>query len=167
MRAHLTSPQCASSYNEATSSTPVDSGTPQRAVPESTETLHCSLTDAAAWTPDTEQALVPEKLHAACRSCPARMWCLGVALDTDATGYWAGTTTEQRQRIINDEVTLSELDREHASAARAEAARRLHEPGAGSLKWYRAGCDCGECRAANAERGRKDRARAKRRRQQG
>ena len=123
------------------------------------------------WVPEVEEVLVPAPVWRTCRGCPVRADCLRVAARLEAVGYWAGTTTRQREQLaLASTVDLVAADGLHAAAlaaqeaaADADAVGRLHARGEGSVKWYRRGCPCSECRAANTTRRAQERARARRR----
>jgi len=115
------------------------------------------------WVPDRERRVVPDTMAALCRRCPDRQSCLLWALAGQEQGYWAGTTT-------NDREIMRQLDQDGVDTADwlQDLARReltdgaLHPPGEGSYFWYRRrGCRCGECKTANAQARAQERARAK------
>lgn len=128
----------------------------------------CAAHTETEWVPNTEARITPAEYVSLCHGCVARPDCLIWAALTGSVGYWAATTTEDRHELLRaGQLTPAAADRnrDRQLAAREEQRRRdaalaLHEPGAGSLKWYRReGCRCGECRAENAanrarERGR-------------
>lgn len=115
------------------------------------------------WVPDTERAVVPAEMAALCRRCPGRQSCLLWALAGDESGYWAGTTTADRQLMLErgqDQVADADQLQDDALTARRRGAK--HAPGQGSFYFYRhEGCRCGECRDANATRRADERARAR------
>lgn len=115
------------------------------------------------WVPDRERATVPDPMIELCRACPGRQSCLLWALAGNEQGYWAGTTTRDRQTMRDlDQVSVATADWLH-DLARAEEPAPLHPTGDGSLAWYRRqGCRCTECRAANARRRAEERARTAR-----
>ena len=81
------------------------------------------------------------------------------ALDNDEVGYWAGTTSADR--ALMRELGRRDMDMaDHLQeAARAEFLHgALHAAGEGSLRWYRRGCHCGECRRANRDARARERA---------
>ena len=47
---------------------------------------------------DTLEQLTPF-VRQLCGGCPVRQECLNLAIATDSTGLWAGTTTEQRLKM--------------------------------------------------------------------
>lgn len=112
------------------------------------------------WVPDHEEQLVPEGQVQLCRACPIRAGCLLNAVSTGSEGYWAGTTTADRRRLVDDGPLTPAAAEELRSSVEAEielkragAEVALHEPGAGSMTWYgRHGCRCTECRRANSEK---------------
>lgn len=91
------------------------------------------------WTPDLEPVTVPPEQAALCAGCPAREQCLQWALDHDAAGIYAATTKRQRREFGQ------------------ERPEPLHD-GPGSSTWYRKGCPCDSCRAAQTQRMREFRA---------
>jgi WhiB family redox-sensing transcriptional regulator len=56
----------------------------------------CAGGGAARWFPRLGEDPEPGKVI--CRSCPVRVECLEYALDTDAQGFWAGTSQRARAR---------------------------------------------------------------------
>lgn len=118
------------------------------------------------WVPDREGAVVPEVMGVLCRRCPAREACLRWAVSGGELGYWAGTTTADRDRMAGLGVCGVEAADRLQEQARADAcAGALHCAGEGSYWWYRRrGCRCGECRTANASVRAEERARSRRRR---
>lgn len=106
------------------------------------------------WVPDREQPLVPDAMAGLCRGCPGRARCLSWALGTGAQGYWAGTTTTQREQLRRtDDLGLAAADRLVAADHDSELAGALHPAGEGSWWWYRNRCcRCLECRQCNAVR---------------
>ena len=114
------------------------------------------------WVPDHERAVVPPQLARLCRRCDGRASCLLWALASDEKGYWAGTTTADREQ-------LRELGHDSVPAAdwlqdgvrRRTNAGALHPEGQGSLSMYRRKCPCDECKAANAAERAAERSRAK------
>lgn len=124
----------------------------------------CATTaDDLEWVPDTEQPAVPAKMAALCRRCPGRQNCLLWALAGAEAGYWAGTTTADRQIMLKrglDQVDDADQIQDDVLAARRRGAK--HAPGDGSFHFYRyEGCRCGECRDENASRRALERARAR------
>lgn len=120
------------------------------------------------WVPELEDDVVPAAQLALCLSCPLRADCLQLAVTTDAEGYWGGTTSADRRWLVAaGDVDLEAADRRrrevHAelkAAAAVNLREALHEPGRGSLTWYRRrGCRCSECRAANTANRARQRAR--------
>lgn len=104
------------------------------------------------WVPDRERTIVPDIMAALCRRCPARQQCLLWALAGGEQGYWAGTTSDDRQRMASLEQTSVETaDWLQELARREAAAGAIHPVGEGSYFWYRRrGCRCTECKQANA-----------------
>ena len=92
------------------------------------------------WIPSAETDTVPAGMAKLCRSCPAQGECLAWALSWDAEGYWGGTTTAQRP-----------------GRGRSDQAPEHDGPGSSTL--YRRGCRCRECKDAQADRIRSQRAR--------
>lgn len=122
-----------------------------------------SSPDDVEWVPNREAAVVPSEMAALCRRCPARQTCLLWALAGDESGYWAGTTTADRQQMRqlgNSSVGTGDWLQERA-ARENPAGEPMHPLGEGSDRWYRAKCRCTECRAANSKRRADDRAKAK------
>ncbi len=112
------------------------------------------------WVPDNERPVVPAAQANLCRRCPGRQNCLLWALAGDEPGYWGGTTSADRQQMR----ALGQSSVEAADWLRRRATRdQLHAEGEGSPNWYRKGCPCDECKAANAAQKRAERARAKQR----
>lgn len=107
---------------------------------------------ALEWVPDREKRVVPELMVALCRRCTGRQSCLLWALAGRERGYWAGTTTADRERLrelgqdsIETADWVQEVRRQEAGGV------ALHPTGEGSYWWYRKQhCRCAECRAANA-----------------
>lgn len=123
------------------------------------------------WVPDSEATLVPEEMLALCQSCPGRQDCLLWALREEETGYWAGTTTADREALasvgqgnVESADWLQRLARlEEQIKLQEERAAATHPPGMGCYREYRhSRCRCGECRAANAARRAAERARQRR-----
>lgn len=109
------------------------------------------------WVPDHEELTVPAPMAELCLSCEGREQCLLWACLQGEPGYWAATTTlARREAGGNFEYLL-----EHPTVA---ARSTMHPVGGGTVSTYRAGCDCGECRAANARARAAERQRAKARR---
>jgi hypothetical protein len=46
-----------------------------------------------------EAEVVSDSVRELCTACPVREECLNLAIATDSTGIWAGTTTEQRRSM--------------------------------------------------------------------
>ncbi len=111
----------------------------------------------AEWVPDHEAGTVPGPMAELCLACECRQQCLLWALLEDAPGYWAATTTRARREAHGD---LQSLLENPTVAARSTT----HPVGAGTVSTYRAGCDCDECRGANARAKADQRQRAKERR---
>ena len=114
------------------------------------------------WVPDHERAVVPPELAALCRRCPGRASCLLWALAGEEQGYWAGTTTADRTTMRDlGAGTVEAADWLQERERRASNTGAKHPEGAGSHRWYRKGCPCDECKAANAAQRAVERARAK------
>lgn len=121
------------------------------------------------WVPDQEDQVLPAEQAETCAGCPLRQACLVWATMAGVEGYWAGTTTQDRRTLWRaGDLGVSAADarrreqlEEIAAAARADAASALHDPGEGSLWWYRhGGCRCTQCRGENAANRARERARA-------
>lgn len=123
----------------------------------------CSDQASLDWVPDKERAVVPDPMTALCRSCAGRRECLLWALAADAEGYWAGSTTADRQQMLTTgELSVERADQLQDQIREAAAAAALHDLGEGSYLWYRRrGCRCGECREANAVQRSEERAKAR------
>ena len=70
---------------------PVFSGTPA-----------CAETDPEMWFPVDEKSkmyLEPALLERICTTCEVKEECFNYALNHAVSGYWAGTTGTERQRI--------------------------------------------------------------------
>lgn len=120
-------------YAEITEVNPVaveDSASTASAFPAA-----CAGETSIDWVPTREALAVPREVALLCASCPLRETCLSWAIAWDASGYWAGTTTAQRQG--------------HGASAQPSDG---HAPGEGGYSHYRRGCRCGECREGNSER---------------
>jgi hypothetical protein len=129
------------------------------------EDARCSThTVPMEWVPARERAVVPTEMAALCRRCPGRQACLLWALAGQESGYWAGTTTADRDAMLaagdGSLQTADTLQRE----ARSTLGIASHPPGEGSFRRYRAGCRCPECQQANAAQRANERERARRRR---
>lgn len=120
------------------------------------------------WVPAHEESVVPHGMRRICDSCPGRINCLLWALRSGSEGYWAGTTTTDREQLVrHGTISLEMADRLQAAALAALAAEpvsvepvALHPPGQGSGWWYRRRrCRCIECRAHNAQKRMQERAR--------
>lgn len=122
----------------------------------------CADTDPDEWVPeDRERPVVPPRLAALCESCPGRAECLAWAIVSGSSGYWAGTTSADREAMTAAGNTSLEYADVLQAAERARRAEPLHAPGWGSAQWYRKrGCRCDECLAASAARRAKQRASA-------
>lgn len=134
----------------------------------------CAARADLEWTPDTEDTVVPAPHAELCHRCPIRSGCLAWAVDSRSVGYWAGTTTRDRETLAclaeagagavstqwADDLRGRELERIEQERC-DDLATALHDPGAGNLRWYRrGGCRCSQCRAANAANRARERARA-------
>jgi len=117
------------------------------------------------WVPDKERPLVPETMTMLCKHCAGREQCLLWAVATDAQGYWAGSTSSDRQQMMTvGEVSTGLADRIQDEIRHNATVDALHEPEEGSYWWYRRqGCRCAECKEANATQraGERDKARRK------
>lgn len=115
------------------------------------------------WVPDRERRVVPDMMAALCRRCPGRQSCLLWALAGQEQGYWAGTTTNDREimrQLDQDDVDTADWLQDLARRELTDGA--LHPLGEGSYFWYRRrGCRCGECKTANAQARAQERAKAK------
>ena len=130
----------------------------------------CAGAVELGWVPDVEDALVPEPLRRLCSSCPERTVCLQAAVASGSDGYWAGTTTDDRNRLAasgavsvahGDQLQAALREQTRREAAHDQAAA-LHPAGQDSLWWYRrGGCRCRLCRRHNAQRRGEERARAR------
>lgn len=114
------------------------------------------------WVPSHEEAIVPDTMARLCRQCPGRSGCLMWAVATRSDGYWAATTTADRDELRKTQaVSLDAADLEqakHRAARAADHARAVHPRGEGGWFFYRhRGCRCPECRAANSARRRAER----------
>ena len=119
------------------------------------------------WVPARELDQVPEDARRICRACLTRSACLRAALTSRSAGYWAGTTRAQRRGLDQVDVDLlpghlQALDVAAAACTEPTAAEEvaLHEAEAGGFRWYRRGCRCSQCRAANSAVRAQERARA-------
>lgn len=170
--------QLCSPYDETTANMQVDpaarpcgGAAESRLAPERLTRAACASADAPRldWVPDVEETLVPEPVRGVCGGCPDRRACLLWALGTGSEGYWAGTTTADRERmrsagpvsIHRAELLQAHLRRQARSEADRDAVGAKHPPGEGGLGWYRRRCRCGECRRANADQRAAERARAR------
>ncbi|ACZ32399.1 transcription factor WhiB (plasmid) [Xylanimonas cellulosilytica DSM 15894] len=114
------------------------------------------------WVPDHERAVVPPQLAALCRRCDGRANCLLWALAGDEQGYWAGTTAADRTQLRTlGQETIEAADWLQQRARHNANDGALHREGEGSHRWYRKGCHCDECKAANAVARASERANAK------
>jgi hypothetical protein len=103
------------------------------------------------WVPAREGVVVPDAQQSACGGCPLRLGCLQWAVEHGEAGYWAGTTSRDREQLAaSGRVTLGEADRLQAIARGDDEAMRNHPDEGPSMRWYRRGCGCGGCRALNA-----------------
>lgn len=110
------------------------------------------------WVPNTEAEAVPPQFRTLCQSCPGLQTCLTKALQHDASGYWAGSTTRQRKRV-RELPTIEAMLAQISELNQAPVPH--HEPGKGSERRYKAGCHCTECRKAHTATRRKERSRAR------
>lgn len=128
------------------------------------ETARCATYPTPMeWVPDRERRVVPDLMAALCRRCPGRQTCLLWALADGLDGYWAGTTTADREQLRQlGQPNVQTADWLQDLARRELTAGALHEPGEGSYWWYRRrGCRCGECRTANAGQRAQERAKTR------
>lgn len=117
------------------------------------------------WVPNCERPVVPPEVADMCGRCPGRQECLLLALATESTGYWAGTTTRDRQRMAAAGAwTLEEADQIRRRPSPVPV--MLHAAGQGSTRNYRQGCHCVECRLAHSQQAARDRKSARSRRVQ-
>lgn len=167
----ITANRAVSQYADGTANMQVDpEALPSGAASESFSRAGCTGSRDLDWVPDRESDVVPPEIAATCRACPSRVACLAWARATDSDGYWAGSTAIDRRQLPPDAggvdaVRQVQLVQARAKAAadrrmRLEQAQALHEPGQGSLRWYRrGGCRCAECRRSNAASRAQERAR--------
>ncbi|MFE5309813.1 WhiB family transcriptional regulator [Isoptericola sp. NPDC056605] len=123
------------------------------------ESARCATASVEGdWVPDREQSVVPQDQAALCKRCDGRATCLLWALAGNEEGYWAGTTTKDREqmRAIGRE-DIDTADWLQRMARNTDGA--LHEPGKGGISQYRKNCRCMECRSANTKRRAAERAR--------
>lgn len=59
----------------------------------------CRELDQQPFFPNRELTPPPDWLVTLCAACPVRGACLEAAVKTQAVGYWAATSTEQRKRL--------------------------------------------------------------------
>lgn len=124
------------------------------------------IADELDWTPNREECVVPAEMMGLCRRCPGRVSCLAWALTPDIhgepqVGYWAGTTSRDRQLMLEAGLLDVAAAEQIQAEARCEATRgALHPGGEGNLSWSRRGCHCVECRRAGADKRARSRARA-------
>lgn len=128
------------------------------------ETARCATSATQLeWVPDREHRVVPDAVAALCRRCPGRQNCLLWALAGKEQGYWAGTTTNDREmlrQLGQDDIDTADWLQDLTYRALTDGAR--HAPGDGSYFWYRRrGCRCGECKSANARARAQERAKVK------
>lgn len=101
------------------------------------------------WVPDKELDVVPDALYRLCARCPLRAACLAQSVVFGSSGYWAGTTTADRRRLTAGG-TLSVSAADRLRTGRRNSAHAMHPVGGGSMRWYRRGCHCEQCRRCNA-----------------
>jgi hypothetical protein len=126
------------------------------------EDARCATTPVDAdWVPDRERPVVPDEVMAVCRRCDGRAQCLLWALNNHEVGYWAGTTSTDRDRMRDagrDDVAAAD-ELQDAERAREGDRTPKHAPGEGSFWWYRkGGCRCDECRQAHSAKRAEERA---------
>lgn len=121
----------------------------------------CATSDSSwEWVPQREANIVPAGMAAMCQACPGRIQCLLWAMGTNSYGYWAGSTRADRDELLRRRsVSIEAVDELQRDYRGSEAAK--HHLGQGSQRWYRKGCRCHECRAVNAARVNRNRARSK------
>ena len=127
-------------------------------------TARCATTcESWEWVPTREDAVVPEPMVQLCRRCPGRNDCLLWALAGAEVGYWAGTTTTQRERMREEgRQGVDDADQVRDSDLAASNVPPLHPRGQGSLQAYRRDrCRCPECRGFNAAARANERARSR------
>lgn len=163
-------PGGAGGYHDATEVSPVSLVVPQHQGPTGEDfpgPPGPSCADPTApppneWTPTVEATVVPDKLWAICSDCPLRDPCLTKAIAGTETGYWAGTTTTDRETLaangppnITAADTLRRIRAQHLRSP-------VHTPGMGNTYWYsKRSCRCHECTAANTAARARSRARAR------
>lgn len=55
------------------------------------------------------QARMVNKARAICKTCEVKQQCLAYALENNEVGVWAGTTTNQRRKIRNRTLKISDM----------------------------------------------------------
>lgn len=113
------------------------------------------------WFPGRERRVVPVELYTLCVECPIRPECLQHAVDSGSSGYSGATSRNRKDLIAAGTVSVDAVDRLRARILRSPA-KPLHASGQGSLAWYRNGCHCTECRAANDAKSQRDRGKNRR-----
>lgn len=115
------------------------------------------------WVPDRERPLVPTVMARLCRRCLGRQQCLLWALGGQEQGYWAATTTADREKMIAlGQTSVHTADWLQEMTRRNAVDGALHPEGQGSYYWYRRrGCRCSECQSANSVARARERERTK------
>ena len=118
----------------------------------------CTTATDIEFVPRRERKRTPETVVKLCGRCPLAAACLDYAAEHGCEGYWAGTTTRQRNDLAGlglsgwQALRVAQLTRSlQGMPAASQAQLRQHPKGAGSLYRYRTGCRCQECLAASAE----------------
>lgn len=118
---------------------------------------------AEEWVPDRELPVVPDAMAGLCQACPRQQCCLQEAVAGRHAGYWAGSTSADREVMRQwgwvDRSAVAVLQQAARDRLRAAQSPALHTVGQGSQRWYRRGCRCGQCRAAHAATRARERAR--------
>ena len=68
-------------------------------IPKFKNTASCAGTDTELWFTDSKEYSNVSLLKRICASCPARQECLDYALEYRVMGWWAGTTSAQRDKL--------------------------------------------------------------------
>lgn len=118
-------------------------------VPSSTVPLSFgSCVDSALeFVPDPEPLHVPPEVAAVCAVCPVAAECLAWAIAHNEYGLWAATTRDQRQQMAS------------GTQEPAQYLSPFHQGGVGSVHFYKQGCRCVSCRAAQTDKIRRQRSR--------
>jgi hypothetical protein len=129
--------------------------------------LRCAGRLDLDWVPVDESGVVPQEMRSLCWDCPGQSHCLQRAVETGSHGYWAATTTADRDQLRQEGVVSVHRAKQIVATRQAEASAQAepepkHPPGEESLWWYRrGGCHCTGCRACNAADRAQERARAR------